>query len=266
VTPLAQAVVGVAAVSVAAVSASSASGDLNAAHHRVPYAASLTVIEVQVPPLRVENYDTTGTYPTVRRRGLDLRDVNSVLRSLVAVDQREYRARIIPLRRRLIRNDPPLKTLRGTYDIRRRPSQVLATTTVVSVLLTRRAQFEGYTDDEWLSSTVKVPSGEAIELGGLFARSSVALAALGRAWRIEFRRQGGGECLDTYPQRDVYPSTHWTQASDYRHFALTPNGIAIAIDRAGFCSPRVVTVRYRVLRRYFGAAALGLVQSIERRR
>jgi hypothetical protein len=73
---------------------------------------------VPTPPLRVPGYDTSGTYPQVKGRNVDLRAVNAALRAAVLADQRAYTPYARRERKSLERNHRPVGDWRGSIGRR----------------------------------------------------------------------------------------------------------------------------------------------------
>jgi hypothetical protein len=210
----------------------------------------LAIVQVPTPPLLAPGFVTRGRYPQLAGGSVDLRAVNAAVRAAVLADQRAYLAGTRPVRAYLNRRRPPAGGWRGVYRTDLDLRLASASTVVVSALLRRRAALFRYRDDRWLPITIQVPSGREVAIADLFADPVQGRRAFAAAWRVEMRRRGHGRCVDLY---DAYETGA---------FALTPGGLAVGVDAAGFCGPLRVTLRYAVLRPYLGALGRELIEGV----
>jgi hypothetical protein len=211
------------------------------------------VYAAKTPRLRVSGYETRGTYPQVRRAGLDLRAVNAALRAAVLADERAY----APYARRQRARVP---TERGVYRTAVDRKLVSASSVVVSALLplTREA-FPGQSGgDGWLPATVRVPSGARVTIDELFTSPGQGLRALAIAWKAAVRKTAAAPCLRIYPE--AYTAT----VGHYSAFALTPRGLAVGSWEIAACYRLLATVPYSVLRPYLSRLGLVLVAGVRR--
>jgi hypothetical protein len=207
-------------------------------------ARALHMTFVPIPPLDVQRYVTSGSFPQVLLNGETLASVNEALRSMVTSDQAAY---AIQARQEEARASTKGT---GTYETTRAPSLISASTSVTSVLLPVLKLYPGGNDgSEWLSSTIEVPSGEVVHLSqvlngrsgldGLAADVKAELRASNRCVAASLRRWRSGPNFYEGLAPDI---------SNYRTFALLPNGLAIGfpIGQVGYptCNRVEVTVPY----------------------
>ena len=118
-----------------------------------------------------------------------------------------------------------------------------ASTVVVSALLpVVREAFHGqHGRAGWLATTIEPASGRSVKLQELFA-SPDGIRVLGKAWRS--RLPGDvRECVD-----DGAFGAYNPNATYFRKFALTPQGIAIGVASDSYCGAWYSVVPYGVLR------------------
>jgi hypothetical protein len=257
------AVVGLA---IATASGCATSNDKTAARPSAPNTARpLIVSPAQTPPLAVPNYHTTGSYPRVNDRGIDLDRVNTALRQAVLDDQHAY-ARIArrieaKLPKRLQRQYP------GTYKTSPAAGLISASSVVVSALIPLTRLFPaGNEGATWLSTTISVPTGMRIALADLFqppAQRGLDALARGVARRLN-------PCVQTSISDPVlhglYGRALAPRWNNYRYFALTPAGLTIGFPNATIAAPtcgRVqITVPYSALRPYLGQHGQRLIAGV----
>jgi len=213
----------------------------------------LSVFEAPTPRFPVPRYDTSGTYPQVRRGDIDLRAVNAALRRVVLEDQQRYS----PSARAAAKVAG--KDARGVYQTSVDRRLLSASTVVVSVLMPAIELYPGGTEGSgWVAGTVRVPSGAAVTLTDLFVRPAQALPVLAREWKAQLRR--------TTPRRWVcvtqLPSLLRPSTSNYRNFALIPRGLAVGIHGHASCAGFQATVPYASLRPYLSKLGLRLVSGV----
>jgi hypothetical protein len=222
-----------------------------------PAVSPLAVVGAPTPRLGVAGYDTAGMYPQVAGGGIDLRSVNAALRNVVVADQRAYVPQASAARRSLNRDHPPVGDWRGVYWTQVDQKFVSASTVAVSALIYLRDELFHFQPggEGWLSVTLTVPGARRVTISDLFADPSRGLETFGRAWRAQLRQT---TCPDTY--REVYG----TSASNYRHFALTPRGLAVGVRESGACGPWIATVPYVVVQPYLSDLGKRLVAGVRR--
>jgi hypothetical protein len=221
--------------------------------HPAQTVSPLTVIAVPTPRLAVRRYDTSGTYPQVRSSVWDLRQVNASLRRAVFADQRKFAPRA---RRGAVGT---AKWYRGVYRTSVDRRLISASTVVVSALMPATEQYPGGSLGKgWLASTVRVPTGAPVTISDLFANPSRGLRVLAKAWKSHFPR--------TDPCIRLHLSDYLPMASNYRHFALTPRGLAVGFWQEAACSPLHATVQYAVLRPYLSELGTGLIAAVRNAR
>ena len=214
----------------------------------------LTLTTVPTPPFRIPRYDTSGSIPQVYAAGVDLVKVNTALRELVLADQRSYApnarasAKVTGAR------------CRGTYKVVTDRALVSASTVVASALLATTELYPCGNDGEgWLAVTVNVPSGKQVALSQLFRDAEgEGIPKLGVAWfRVVARANDWRLGCVVANLRDFEPSLR-----NYRHFALTPRGLAVGFDYEPACGRIEAVVPYADLRPYLSGLGKRLVAAV----
>jgi hypothetical protein len=204
------------------------------------------------PTFWVPRYDTSGTYLQARGRGVDLGKVNAALRQAVLFDQREY----APYARKAARVANPYRGVYRTSIDRRLLS---ASTVVVSALMPTTELYPGGSLGKgWVAMTVGVPTGEAVRITDLFADPPQGLRALAMAWKAQMRKTRLWSCI----AKDL--TRYRPTARNYRHFALTPNGLAIGTWQEEACNRLQASVPYALLRSYLSNLGRRLVAGVRR--
>jgi hypothetical protein len=228
-----------------------------------PVAEPLDIRTVPVPPLKAPHYETTGSFPQVSHAGLDLIAVNLALKSTVIRDQDAWSVRAIQQMKEVDRGN-----YTGTYDVSFDPTLMVANTVLVSTLYPVQRLFPGGNDgSDWLATSMLVPSGKPVVLPDLFRPGSNWLEVIADETRREDARLG--VCTPP-PDSDMFAS--WKdeglapKASNYRNFAITPDGLDFGLPQGQLGSPACGAPRFtlawesleRVLStkgRYLAAAA-----------
>jgi hypothetical protein len=234
-----------------------------------PNASVLRVSQVPTPAVGLPYYRTTGSYPRVSRRGLDLRAVNAGLRRSVVDAERAYARRA---RTSQFGHPPRWKGCGGgIYDTSEQPRFVTASTMVVSALIPVLSLYPCGNDGAvWMSVTVRVPSGSRVTITDLFVKPSVGLRALAAAART--RLEAEYRCVrdavhDPTAGRSFGRGFDPTPAN-YKEFALRTGGITIGfpLGQVAFppCYRQNVTVPYRVVRPYLSALGRVLIAGVRR--
>ena len=215
----------------------------------------LTVREAPTPHLRVPRYDTSGSIPRVSATG-DLRKVNAALHEAVLRDQRAYS----PSARRSVRN--PGHDCRGVYRVEVDRHFLSASSVVVSALLPATELYPcGNEGNGWVSMTVRVPSGRRVTLAQLFRDpEGEGLFRLGVAWFRVVARDWRIECVVGHLP-DYQPTLR-----NYRYFALTPRGLALAFWQEPACNRIAGVVPYGPLRPYLSRLGKRLIAGVRRPR
>ena len=200
-------------------------------------------------------------------RGRRLAKVNAELVKVLRHEQRSY-ARVA---RAHARRYPPPRMYRdtGIFDMSPRRDLISASTVVVSAMIAERALLPAGNDgDGWQSVTVPVATGAPIAITDLFARPRQGLRALSTAARkhlLATNRCVRDEQRQGFPRWGFAPTPH-----HYRHFALTPSGLAIGFDLADvaapFCGRSVTVVPYAEVRPYLSNLGAKLVAGVRRAR
>jgi hypothetical protein len=226
---------------------------------------ALRVTQAPMPKLAVPNYETRGTYPQVTDDRTPLAKVNTALTNVVRSEQRRY-ARVVRENQKYF---SPLND-QGLFATNPRSGVTSASSVVISTLIPLTRRFPGGTGGQvWLSATMRVPSGNSVSVGDLFADRSRGLRALAAA----VRRQvvAGNSCIrqsiDVLPE---YATGFAPTTSNYRHFALTAGGVVIGLEGAqvGFvaCNRVRTTVSYERLRAEFSPLARRLIAGVRQPR
>ena len=250
-------------------------GDVAASGVAPSSVSHLAVFEVPTPPLKLPNYRTSGTYPQVSSRKLNLKAVNAALRSAVLRAQQQYAALV---RREwgstfpeLFRPDYPYH---GVYKTAPTLRLISASTVVVSALIPVLQVAPGGTGGgTWISVTVQVPSGAPVGIRDLFAEPSRGLKAL--AGEVKRKVLSTNSCVRQSVINErafgLAYSVHGFDPSvrNYQYFALTARGLAIgfAQDQVGgsSCGPVEATVPYdAVLRPYLSELGQKLIAGVRR--
>jgi hypothetical protein len=213
---------------------------------------ALTVRTAPTPRLAVPRYDTSGSIPQVTAAGVDLRKVNAALREAVLRDQRAY----APRARRYVRRAG--SACRGIYRLEVDRRLLSASSVVVSALLPATELYPcGSEGKGWVSTTVRVPSGRPVTLAQLFRDpEGEGLFRLGVAWFRAIARDWRMECVVSHLS-DYEPTLR-----NYRYFALTPRGLALAFWQEPACNRIEGVVPYRVLRPYLSPLGRRLVAGV----
>jgi hypothetical protein len=215
-------------------------------------AHSLALLSAATPCFPVHGYVTSGTYPEVRGRSWRVARANIALRRAVLADQRRYAA---SARRYAASNGP------GIYETEIDRNLISASTVVVSALIPALEVRPGGNDGEtWISATVEVRSGRSVSLRELLANPSLALPRLVRDWKTRLR----GSAL--WPSVAGAPAGYTPTLAHYRHFALTPRGLAFGFPQQ-LAGPRFAAViPYRLVHPYLSPLGRGLVAGVRRPR
>ncbi len=211
-------------------------------------ATSLTVSEVKVPPLGVPAYDTTGTYPQVSGGGVDLDAVNAALRSAVTGDQDAYRPDAVTS----ARDRAAYPSERGVYDVDSDASTVLANTRLVSTLYPTVKLYPGGNDgNDWLGTTVLVPSGKTVALADLFPTGNGYLQLLSDQLRrlvnqAAFCQPEGGDPAFAGIRQQEYDAALAPTPANFRNWALTPDGLDLGTAQGSFGEEACGTDRFEI--------------------
>jgi hypothetical protein len=223
---------------------------------------ALHVTFAPTPPLDVQRYVTSGSFPQVLLNGETLASVNEALKSMVTSDQATYAVQARQEEARASTNGM------GTYETTRAPSLISASTSVTSVLVPVLKLYPGGNDgSEWLSSTIEVPTGEVVQLSqvlngragleGLAAHVKTELRASNRCVAASLRRWRTGP--------NFYEGLA-ADSSNYRTFALLPSGFAIGfpIGQVGYptCNRVEVTVPYSKASEFLSPLGRSLVTEV----
>jgi hypothetical protein len=212
----------------------------------------LTVVSASTPCFPVQGYLTAGAYPNVRGGSKAAARTNIALRRAVVTDQRRYAPSAI-------RHTVPNAV--GTYETAIDQGLISASTVVVSALIPALRLYPGGNDGQtWISATVEVRSGRAVSLRELLASPPLALPGLVRDWKARLR----GSMLWRYVAED--PARYTPTLAHYRHFALTPTGLAFGFPQEPAGSRFAAVIPYRLVHPYLSPLGRRLVAGVRRPR
>lgn len=234
-------------------------------------AQPLRVTSVPIPKVGLPNYETSGSYPQVSGgNGVDVTAVNAALRDEVLRDQEEYRRADRKAYGTELDNNPGP----GHYQMNFTPSLTSASTLVVSTMYPSLELYPGGNDGAgWMYLTAAVPSGSPFELVDLLSSPSTGLQVI--AGYVTQTVVATHPCVarsynDTGPSGSVTAQAtrrgFAPTAENYRHFALTPQGLDIGLDQGQVgtesCSTIRVTVPWSLVRPQLNATGLRLVDGL----
>jgi hypothetical protein len=190
--------------------------------------------------------------PQVTADGIDLHRVNHALREGVLRDQRSY----TPSARRFAKTSG--SGCYGIYRVVVKRQLLSASTVVVSALLPATELYPCGNDGQgWVGMTVQVPSGRQVKLAQLFSDpEGQGLFRLGVAWFRVIARDWRLTCVVGY-LRDYEPSLR-----NYRYFALTPRGLALAFWQEPACMRIQGVVPYAALQPYLSPLGRRLIAGV----
>ncbi|HEV2812609.1 MAG TPA: hypothetical protein VGW10_05090 [Solirubrobacteraceae bacterium] len=124
----------------------------------------------------------------------------------------------------------------------------------------------------WMSTTLRVPSGESVAFTDLFADHSLALRAIAAAARADVVKGARRSCVaDSLADRTVgflRERRMRPLARNYRHFELAPEGLAFGFYQSQIAAPpggRISTVvPHRVVRPYLNREGRSLIAGVRR--
>lgn len=214
---------------------------------------ALRIVATPTPHFPLRHYVTSGHYPNVRGTpGLAI--TNAALRGAILADQRKYARRA-----RWYANHAG--AFQGHYQTSIDRALTSASTVVVSTLIPAGKYFPGGNDGEmWISATVDVRTGKTLSLGQLLANPRLALPALARDWRASLLRQHSSWRQMVTEYRPSYPAT----LMHYRHFALTPTGLAVGFPQEPAGSRLAALIPYRFVDAYLSRLGKRLVAGVRR--
>jgi hypothetical protein len=236
-------------------------------------ATALAVGRVQTPKFEVRGYTTSGTYPQVSGRGVDLTGVNTALLEAVLEDQAAY---AVPAKQMLAEQpwlldnydgDGVYSTSGGTAS-RRKEERLSASTVVVSYLMPSKRRYPGGTEGAgWISATVDAQSGEAVDLSDLFAspvKGEAELAQIAKTLASRSRCIERG-LTDPYAG-ESYDKAFLPSSGNYRHFALTTEGLQLGFEQGevanAICGRVRILVPYAAVRSLLGPDGQQLVAGV----
>jgi hypothetical protein len=221
---------------------------------------SLTVREQQTPALSPCHFVTSGTYPQVSSRGLDLRAVNATLRDAVIDDERAF---VGPPSCR------PTHMVKGTYRTLPRRSLMSASTRVVSFLIPLLGLVGGGNEGQrWISVTARVPSGARVSFLDLLGNHDALEPVAAVIRRGTLRDNVCVRNAVALPGGDGrrYADGLAPVAENFKDFGLTPAGLSIGFpndDVTGAVCGRIeVTVPYQLIEPYLSSLERELVAAV----
>jgi hypothetical protein len=163
--------------------------------------------------------------------------------------------------------------LPGDYSIEPSKNFVSASSAEISEMLPTASEFPlGVYTENWVSSTVEIPSGVTVEMQQLFKNPSSALREISFIVKNDFLK---GKTEDERIVRNNDYSLGWTTVfagiapkySNYNYWALTSQGLALGFSQgvlAGDDAGRIeVTVPYTKLSNYFSSLGSYLVSKVQ---
>jgi hypothetical protein len=231
-------------------------------------ASRLTLSETAIPPLQVPHYKTSGTVPQVSGGRTSLSAVNANLRRAIVKDEENY----APSARQAVEeNQDGGSDGEGIYETSPIRTLMSASTVVVSVLIpTEKLYPLGNDGAEWISTTVRVPSGSPVSFLDLFSNPSGGLKTLARVAGIEAWK--GNPCLRTPGYKTFVDASFWRHptVSTFETYALTPRGLSVGFPNGEFgaeaCGRIAVTVPYATMRPYLSSLARRLISGVRQPR
>lgn len=213
---------------------------------------SLVLVSAAPPCFPVPDYVTWGAYPNVRGSSARAARTNIALRRALVMDQRRYA--------RSARLQSPQNGA-GIYETSIDRGLTSASTVVVSALMPALKLYPGGSDGQtWASATVDVRSGRTVSLRQLLGSPSLALRVLAREWKTRLR----GTALWPYVAKNT--ASYTPSFEHYRHFALTPRGLAFGFRREPAGSRFAAVIPYRLVHPYLSPLGRRLVAGVRRPR
>jgi hypothetical protein len=212
-----------------------------------------------VPKLQARNYSTGGSCPQFSAPGIDLSAVNAAFLHTILADQKSY----LPFARRAYALNP--RAPEGGYSVWIKWPLVSASNRVVSALMRVEHYSPGGTGFDaqgWLWTTAEVPSGRVVHLRELFAEPKVGLRWL--AGHVNSRLVRTNACVRAELRHSGAPR-QLLDINQYKAFALTPRGLAIAFRSGAAAAPcgMVVTiVPYSELQPYLSKRGASLIAGV----
>lgn len=224
-------------------------------------ATPLTVDRIRTPEFDVRGYLTSGTYPQVSGSGAELVDVNAALRQAVLDDQEAY---AVPATQQLTEmpwllddydGDGVYSTSGGEASAKKN-ERISASSVVVSYLMPSKRRSPGGTEGAgWISATVDVQTGKNVELSDLFASPARGGAELAEMAKTLASRNACVERGLTDPYAgESYGKEFLPSSGNYRHFALTPEGLQLGFEQSEVANP--ICGRIRILVPYAAVRSL----------
>jgi hypothetical protein len=209
----------------------------------------LHLSRITIPDLGVAHYRTSGTYPQVAGRGLDMTAVNAALSSTAMRDERDWRKAARQHARATYKEMPV--SFRGVYQQRFTTNMAVANTALVSVMYPTLSLFPGGNDGGgWLSTTVKVPSARPITLANLFGADWLNIVARQTRFEVEQLQYCQPHGLRGLERR-FYDKGLEPKPANYTHFSLTADGVDIGLQQgqigAEACGTKRITLPWTTL-------------------
>lgn len=210
-----------------------------------PSPRPLQVSKVPAPDLGVPHYETSGTYPQVSGRGLDLAAVNAALSSTAKDAEDAYRKKATEwLRSAYV----PIRYT-GVNDSYFHRRMIVANTALVSTMYPTLRLYPGGNDGSgWLSTTVLVPSGRPVTLADLFG--SDWLNVVSQQTHVQVVAMQYCQPGRSWP-RKWYDKGLAPMERNYEYFALTDDGVDIGLGHgqigAAACGSQRVTLPWATL-------------------
>lgn len=234
--------------------------------------SALSVTYVRIPPLKAPYYHSSGSFPQISASRMNLSTIAAVNVSLekslssaensyaVEARQEENQQEAIGVTSAQELSDP------GIYQVAPNPHFISATEVVVSALVPVLELYPGGTEGSvWLSVTLRVPSGQPVDISDLFSNRERGLQGLAAEVQSQFaasRTCGVSKTL-TYAERSLLLQGSAPTAKNFKDFALTPRGLMIGFTQGQVCplayGRTSVTVPYSDLSKYLSSLGQRLV-------
>ena len=214
-----------------------------------PSPRPLQVSKVPVPDLGVPHYETSGTYPQVSGRGLDLAAVNVALSSTAKDAEDAYRKKATGW----LRSREGETSFTGVNDSYFHRRMMVANTALVSTMYPTLRLYPGGNDGSgWLSTTVLAPKGRPVTLAAMFGDNW--LNVVSQQTRVQVVATQYCQPTGKLDRRWSYDKGLAPKAKNYEYFALTADGVDIGLGHgqigAAACGSQRITLPWTTLQDY----------------
>jgi hypothetical protein len=211
-------------------------------------------------------YQTQGGYPQVYGAG-GLSAVNAALAQTFSSIEEQTRQSLAGLTQQ---DDSSQASGPGLYSTNPQQGVLYADRTVVSVLVPFDALPPGGTSGEsWISATVLVPSGRAVQISDLFSHEPAAMSAL-RTLLAKGLVASSACVVQSLSQIDANASSVAAELpptpATFAHFAVTPYGLTVGFPQGMItddaCGNTSTTVTWSQLRTMLSPLGLSLEKGV----